>query len=92
MPFPFVIVDMSITEVHADRAPPLRYGIPIRREDREIRRIAEESGHALEFAHVIDHLEEERRENLTIDTAQIPLRHPPRGNTRSSMPRVTGSS
>jgi bifunctional enzyme CysN/CysC/sulfate adenylyltransferase subunit 1 len=37
----------------------------------EVRRVSEESDEAPEFAFVMDHLEEERRNRVTIDTAQI---------------------
>jgi sulfate adenylyltransferase large subunit len=36
----------------------------------EIRRTSQELGHEVEFAYVMDHLEEERRQEMTIDTAQ----------------------
>jgi sulfate adenylyltransferase subunit 1 (EFTu-like GTPase family) len=36
----------------------------------EVRRICEESGRAMEFGFVMDHLEEERSQGITIDTAQ----------------------
>ncbi len=37
----------------------------------EIRRASDELGHDVEFAYVMDHLEEERSQGITIDTAQI---------------------
>ncbi len=37
----------------------------------EVRRVSEEAGGVPEFAFVMDHLEEERRNRVTIDTAQI---------------------
>lgn len=36
----------------------------------EIKKICEAAGQELEFAYVIDHLEEEREQNITIDTTQ----------------------
>ncbi|MBS3096738.1 GTP-binding protein [Candidatus Woesearchaeota archaeon] len=37
----------------------------------EIKKVCEELGRELEFSYVMDHLEEERQHNITIDTAQI---------------------
>lgn len=36
----------------------------------EIKKICEAAGQELEFAYVMDHLEEEREQNITIDTTQ----------------------
>jgi sulfate adenylyltransferase large subunit len=43
--------------------------LPVGKMD-QIRRTSEELGHEVEFAYVMDHLEEERRQEMTIDTAQ----------------------
>lgn len=44
----------------------------------EIRSACKEMGEEVEFAYVVDHLEEERRGHLTIDTAQVFFRTPRR--------------
>lgn len=44
----------------------------------EIRRVSSELGHEVEFAYVMDHLEEERKNEMTIDTAQAFFKTPRR--------------
>ncbi len=44
----------------------------------EIRRVSRDLGHDVEFAYVMDHLEEERKNEMTIDTAQAFFKTPKR--------------
>jgi sulfate adenylyltransferase subunit 1 len=44
----------------------------------EIRQVSRERGREVEYAHLMDHLQEERRDEMTIDTAQAFFRTPRR--------------
>ena len=53
----------------------------------EIKIASQEQGRDVEFAYVMDHLEEERSRNITIDTAQTFFRTPRREDSDYRRPR-----
>jgi bifunctional enzyme CysN/CysC len=57
----------------------------------QLQQIAERRGVPFEWANLMDSLQSERDQNITIDTAQIWFRTA-NGSTSLSMPRVTRSS